>query len=166
MRINKTSLVEATIDDALALTGRLCDMDILEAELSLGKRQADGAVIFSFARSHICRSVYIDEQVEAMMGIANYGNEDLLGLKSCGTIWGLSSSKAHNYPLSYMFYGKMLIVEALQTYEKVINYVYIDNTKSIRWLEMLGAEFSEPITYGACGEKLFRRFEICAYQHP
>lgn len=54
---------------------------------------------------------------------------------------------------------KSFIRGVLEEYSYVYNYVDVGNDKIIKWLEFLGAEFSEPEEFGLYGNK-HMRFEI------
>ena len=54
---------------------------------------------------------------------------------------------------------RRFIQAVLKEYSYVYNYVDVGNEKIIRWLEFLGAEFSEPEEFGLYGNK-HMRFEI------
>lgn len=80
-----------------------------------------------------------------------------------GAIWYIGTDRIHDVYRQFLKASKRYVVERMNTFNVLYNYVDVDNTVSYRWLKWLGFKFEEPAPYGA-KQKLFRRFSLCANQ--
>lgn len=88
--------------------------------------------------------------------VAIYGVRKASPIADYGLVWlflGEISDKDRYYTA---LQTKRFIEAILQDYSYVYNYVDVGNDKIIKWLEFLGAEFSEPEEFGLYGNKHMR----------
>lgn len=82
--------------------------------------------------------------------------ESILGEK--GVIWMLSSEELDKISYRLIKHSKQFIDIMLSYYSYLENYVHIKNRKSIKWLRMCGANFSDAQPYGLDNELFYHFF--------
>jgi len=75
------------------------------------------------------------------------------------TVWCLASDDLEKIGRKFVKYSREFIDMMLQYYPMLFNYVDADNEKSIKWLQMCGADMKEPAPYGV-ENKNFRYFSF------
>lgn len=133
--------------DKVALTRELAEnmreIDRKEIE-GMGFSTFDGAKVSIYETS----PVYIARTAEGKL-IGCWGLQYLMGRE--GTkylIWALGTDELDNYPKAFVKESKALIDRWLELYGELTNTVACFNTRSIKWLKWLGAEFSDPYKIG------------------
>ena len=142
-----------TMQDAICLAEHLGKADKREMTAGYGK--------------HILRDMLNGMKYSDQVGCCKFGGVPV-------AIYGVHKpSPIADYGLVWLFLGEIkeedryyvakqtrrFIQAVLKEYSYVYNYVDVGNEKIIRWLEFLGAEFSEPEEFGLYGNK-HMRFEI------
>ena len=78
------------------------------------------------------------------------------GREACGrAVWLLATEDIEGYKREFLQYGYLLLSYWFGEFGAMYNYVSVENRKSVRWLEWLGASWSEPFLFG--GQE-FRQF--------
>jgi len=75
-----------------------------------------------------------------------------------GIIWLLGTKFFDEHGNVFIFRCKTVFDEVMRPYKYVLNYVYVENKKSIKWLRWLGFKIEEAEPVGVNGA-LFHRFE-------
>lgn len=73
-------------------------------------------------------------------------------------IWMLSTDLIHKIGFKFIRHSKHVVDVLMSDKTKLYNYVWDGNKVSIKWLQWLGFEISEPKPYGISGAP-FRYFE-------
>jgi hypothetical protein len=107
-----------------------------------------------FKHSILCFSIVIEDRVCGMYGIRC---DTLIGDRA--TIWMLGSPEIEKIRIKFLRNNRKYIDLFLSYYPILMNWVDVDNKKSIAWLKWLGAEIGEPERYGV-ENKLFRKFKF------
>jgi len=127
--------------------------DVKEVYYSNGL-SADNALPESIKNTLMGYTVLIDEKPEICFGI---NPPSLMG--NDAIIWMLSSERIHDIDIRVVRHSRGIMDYFLSYYNKLINFVHVDNKSSIRWLKAIGAKFSEPEVYGL-KQELFRKFVV------
>lgn len=85
----------------------------------------------------------IDGFPAIIFGVASYS---MIG--SIGSPWMLSTSAIHALPISFLKECKKYIKESISSYDKLENYVDVENKTSISWLKWLGFDILDAEPYG------------------
>ena len=142
-----------TMQDAIDLAGHLNAANKREMTAGYGK--------------HILRDLLAGMKYSDKIGcckidgkpIAIYGVRKPSPIADYGLVW-LFLGDVNDKDKYYVARQTKRFIEALlERYSYVYNYVDVGNEKIIKWLEFLGAEFSEPEEFGLYGNK-HMRFEI------
>jgi len=91
--------------------------------------------------------------------VAIYGIEKASPIADYGLVWLFLGEIPDKDKYYAALQTKRFVRAALERYRYIYNYVDVGNEKIIKWLNFLGAEFSEPVEYGLYGNKHLR-FEI------
>lgn len=110
------------------------------------------ALAKSLRKSSMAWTVLIDGQPEVMFGVG-----DLNILAGVGAAWLLGTDAVERHYISFLRGSKEWRGKLLGRYTVLRNFVDVRNTVSIRWLQWLGAEFSDPIELRGSA---FRMFEL------
>ena len=130
---------------------KLKKSDRLEVYLASGVNPSD-ALEKSLEETLIGFTVLINYKPEISFGITApclMGNE--------AVIWMLSSDKINDIGVRFIRNNRRYIDYFLTYYKRLVNYVHVDNTSSIKWLKYLGARFDEPLPYGI-HNRMFMKF--------
>lgn len=77
-----------------------------------------------------------------------FGIVPLSLLSPVGIVWMLGTSGIERHDRAFLRRNRGWIAEALTRYELLVNMVDARNTKAIKWLKWLGAEFENPVPWG------------------
>ena len=135
---------DSQLSDIFYLKSRLRQQDIDEIYASNHLTPAE-ALTYSFYLSKRCLTIFRDEPV-GMFGIVEDPTDSDKAL-----IWMLGSDRMNKVARHIVGDAKDFIEQFMDSYEVLYNHVDARNTKSIRWLEHLGAEIDDPIVYGREG---------------
>jgi hypothetical protein len=126
---------ETVPQDVTDLAANLRDQDTEEI-LGLGVKPAD-AIKYSFAnskRQHCMRTN--DEKLVCCFGVGD-------GPNNTGVIWCLGTPFVKNVHHTFLKHSKEWLNYLMDGYFYVYNMISESNTVSMRWLQWLGAEFTE-----------------------
>jgi hypothetical protein len=151
----------ANADDAAALYQRLREADRRELELSSGPD-----VLLTLTRSvdasEVCMCAEDEEGIVCIWGIAR--------TPEGGSVWMLGADSLQKYQRLLVSDTKPWVHQMLPHYGLLGNYVHAENTKSIRWLKMLGFTFLPEIPDYGVGKAPFLPFYLqdpsCVNQQP
>lgn len=73
-----------------------------------------------------------------------------------GVPWLLGTDLADQYQYRFARFSKKFYAELDAAYDEMENYVWVENTKTIRWLKWLGFEMQEPEKYGVFDQEFIR----------
>ena len=152
----EVSIVPARPADADELYLHLREADLREC-LAYGKPDVLAGIRESMSGSHICWSAWRDTELLAVFGVA-----PLSFLTGVGSPWMLGTDALDRHPRILSRVTKPYLTHMLGIYPHLLNFVHIDNARSIRWLKRLGFSFSAPQPYGLRGQ-MFHRFEMHAH---
>lgn len=99
--------------------------------------------------------ISLDESIVSLtfavhnLPVAIFGINPPSAFENKAIIWMLASPALYNVKVKFLRNCTRVIESFLAYYPYLYNYVDARNTKTIRWLEYLGAEISEPRDYGA-----------------
>lgn len=94
-----------------------------------------------YRKSIINRTVLVDGSVVAMFGISG------TFLSRKGNPWFVASPFVEDYPIKLAFRYRSKIKNMLRLFPVLEDFVPVDDKKTIKLLEILGFEFSEPKNY-------------------
>ncbi len=136
----------------LANNIRRADRDEVAAE---GGRGPLAALRDSLAASIAAWTGAVGDRPVCMFGVCPI---DILG--GIGSPWLLGTDEIKRYALSFLRLNKQYLPKMLELFPRLVNYVDVRNTVSIRWLKWLGFKLDpEPVPYGIWGMP-FYRFEM------
>lgn len=153
----RVTLRPAELGDAVALAEQLRPADRAEVAAALGgDHDLLAGIRACILASSLCWSaVSSGDHLIAVFGVAPLG--DL-----AGSPWLLGTERLDHHAKSLMRLSPPCIVQMLQAFPHLVNFVHAENRKSIRWLSRLGFTLSPPQPYGVRGE-LFHPFEMRAH---
>lgn len=153
MRSNvKVEIRKPTQDDVDLLIKNMRQAD--KDELMALHNKIDEIVQYSFERSEHKWSVYANGEFVCMFGVSYAAM-----VSNTGVIWMLGTDLIERYKGAFIRHSKEYIQAILTIYPVVSNYCDVRNTRTIRWLKLMGFKFYEPIPRGV--HKLpFVKFEL------
>lgn len=110
----------------------------------------------SAARSVLCWTGFVDDQLAAIIGCAPVSL-----VSGIGSPWMLGTPVLNANSRVLVDLTPSYIATMLTAFPHLVNYVHAKNTTSVRWLRGLGFTLHKPEPYGALGEP-FRKFEMKA----
>lgn len=89
------------------------------------------------------RKLYRDDDQNplAVVGVVNRGRES-------GVPWMLATSEVDRMPATLHRESKRVLRHIRSKYSHLMNVVDADNTVAIEWLDVLGFEFGNPVSFG------------------
>lgn len=143
--------------DYMDLAARMRRADKLEvkAVTGIGGRNALAERLeLSVAQSY---RAYTAERDGRLLAI--FGTSPISMLTGLGCLWMLATGEVYRTPRVLTKLARLHIAEVEPVFPRLTNYVDVRNTRSLKWLEWLGATIHEPKPYGVAGLP-FRQFEI------
>ena len=134
--VNKLTIREANSDDIIFLFNRLRQAD--KEELKLLNYTPLRALMESYTESEECYTALVNNIVSGMFGIAGFKNNI-----DTASIWFLGSDEINKIPFKWIKIGKSYIDYFLTKYKYLINTVSKQNKEHIKWLKLMGANFTE-----------------------
>lgn len=137
----KTSIALSVVEDIqhISQNMRNCDIDEIWASNNLMPREA---LLKGLKESDVCLTVWHEGIPIAMLGVVSDFQEE-------ATIWMLGTDTLEKIPNTVGILSRKIIAHFHERYPVLFNYVDVRNTKSIEWLEWLGAKFMDnPVEYG------------------
>ena len=130
-----TKIRKAELNDIEILHNNLRQADIKELS-ALGSTPLM-SLLEGFSLSNECYSIIIDNKPEGMFGISIHNMPE-----GTANIWCLGTDKLATIPKDWLKLGRFYINKFLENYSILTNHISIHNKLHIRWLEKLGASFS------------------------
>ena len=125
-----------------------------EEVLAAGRTDILGAIEQGVKSSTLCWTGFIDGQLAAILGVAPI---NLLG--GVGSPWMLGTPVLDAHSRVLVRTTPPYIAEMRQAFPVLFNFVYANNTTSVRWLKRLGFVVHPPQPYGPHGAP-FHYFEM------
>ena len=144
---------DTNLHDIVYLKTRLRQEDVDEIYASNHFTPTD-ALTYSFYLSKTCLTIVNDNEPVGMFGIVEDPTDSNRAL-----IWMLGSDRMNRVARHIIKDAKDFIEGFMDSYSEVYNHVDARNSKSIRWLEYLGAEIDDAVSYGREGLP-FHRFQF------
>lgn len=152
--MSKVTLSPPTAQDITELVATMRDADVIELG-ALGHTNLGEVVRESIqASGSMAFSVRVDGVLVCIFGVAAL---DLLQL--CGGPWLLGSTALDKCAKQLLRESRRVMALLREDYPILINYVHVDNHRSLRWLRWLGFEIFPAQAYGP-NRAMFRRFEM------
>jgi len=144
--IRRARLIDAS---TLAPEARQSDLDEVAA---LGWQAIDSAVRHSIMMSDRSYSAFIGKQLLAIGGI-----ERISSLLYSGRPWLIGTKLVDARPGTFMRGCRPQLARMAAGYRFLENYVYVENGRTINWLQRLGFEVHFPaVPYGIYGKPFYR----------
>ena len=152
--LSKSAEIRTTeLNDIVYLKSRLRQDDIDEMYASNHLTPVE-ALTYAFYLSKVCLTIVKDGEAVGMFGIV----EDPMD-SDRAIIWMLGSNRMNRVARHVIKDAKDYIENFMDSYEVLYNHVDARNQRSIRWLEYLGAEIDDAVSYGREGLP-FHRFQF------
>jgi hypothetical protein len=135
-----------TRDDCIQLAKNLRKADLEEISHGSGLEPQD-ALLYSFAVSEYCYTVWLDDQIVMIFGVGD------------GCPWMLASDLLLKVKREFVKECRRFVQAMLDRYGYLENYVWAGNKIHIYWLEWLGFKIEPPEPFGIDGEP-FHRFHL------
>jgi hypothetical protein len=107
------------------------------------------ALNISLANSKVAWTGFIDGEPICMFGVARGDT-----LSTTGYIWLIGTKELDAYAKVFLRKSSKLLKEMFTYYDRLENYVSVENVRSLEWLSWLGFKFGDPQPMGPMG-KLF-----------
>jgi len=140
------------LSDIVYLKSRLRQEDVDEIYASNHLTPTD-ALTYSFYLSKVCLTIVKDEPI-GMFGIVEDPTDSDRAI-----IWMLGSDRMSKVSRNIIRDARDFIDGLMDSYGTLYNHVDARNGKSIRWLEHLGAEIDDAVTFGREGLP-FHKFQF------
>lgn len=148
----EVKIVKSKIEDIAHIAENMREIDVKEIFLSSGHSPYQSLKI-GFETSGICYTIFLDDEAIGMFGVV----KPTL-MSNYGVIWFLATDKMELIKKTFLRKCGSFINELYEVgVDRLENYVWAQNKKSILWLKWLGFTFEEPKEYGK-GKALFMRF--------
>lgn len=128
-------LRKSRAEDCAALFGQLREEDLREVKAA--GVSSYGALREGFDKSIECCTATTDRgEMIAMFGVCPVvpAGDDAL-------IWFLGSRRVDEFKFTYLHLGRRYVVEVMKEYKRIFNYCIAENTKTARFLRLLGFRF-------------------------
>lgn len=143
----------ATPEDAEALFAALRPADLREC-LAYGQADVRAGIAESIAGSFFCWSAHEDTALLAVFGVG-----PLSMINGIGSPWLLGTPLLDRRSRLLQRLAPQYVAKMLQFFPHLLNFVHVENVRSVRWLKRLGFTIHPPAPYGRLGH-LFHRFEM------
>ena len=152
----KVTIIPTEYDHLLPVAKDMREADVLEVSAT-GNLPYE-SLTEGFNLSSRCWTGLVDNRPAAIFGVA-----PMSVLGGVGSPWLLGTDTCMKVKREFLTGSKPYVEQMLGLYPRLVNYVDVRNTASIRWLKWLGFEIHEPIPFGLSGE-LFHPFEMMRAQ--
>jgi hypothetical protein len=102
----------------------------------------------------LCWSAFADGELACVLGVA-----PLSVVSGIGSPWMIGTPVLDRHQRVLVRQTPEYISKMLKAFPHLVNYVYAQNTTSVRWLRRLGFTLHDAEPYGALGEP-FHKFEM------
>lgn len=155
--MEKTEILETTIEHVRSLQGNLRKADILEVERS-SEHSADWCLEEGFKITEDCKTILLNGDPIAVFGISSN-----LSMSSIGVPWMLGKEDLYDLSseskIDLLIMSKEFIQDASKRFSVMMNYVDSENIKSIKWLKFCGFTVEAALPYGKKGHP-FHKFYL------
>lgn len=142
------------------------DMELIR-HIASNMREADQIEVWASHRHSPLQALMSGWKVSKLSAIISVNGDPcvMLGVASKtllsdeGTPWLLGTNSAVKHARQFIDLVPPVINEMFTVYNRLSNYVHVDNLVSKRWLKRIGFELDEPEPYGITGE-LFHKFHL------
>lgn len=118
------------------LANNLRNADKNEIYASTGNRLYYGTLLKSFELSEKCYTWTIDDKPTMILGVCEGG-----------VVWAMGTDDMLKEKIYFLKEAGKYIKDFLEGYDKIYNYVYVNNEVHIKWLRGVGFDFAdEPVT--------------------
>lgn len=136
------TVVPATMPHVAQIAPRMRDAD--KAEIwAASHAEPHHALKTGLAQSTLCWSGLVDDVPVCMFGVA-----PLTLLGGTGIVWMLGTAGVQDHARAFLRRNKTFIIQMMQRFYRLENWVDARNTLSIRWLRWLGFVIEEAAPYG------------------
>lgn len=148
----EVKIIKSKALDIAHIAENMREVDVKEIFLASGHSPYQSLQL-GFEASGICYTVFVDDEEVGMFGVV----KPTL-LSNYGVIWFLATEKMELIKKTFIKLCVPCINELFEVgVDRLENYVWVENKKSIRWLKWLGFTFEKPVEYGR-GKSMFMRF--------
>jgi hypothetical protein len=144
--------VEPTEEALVRLAGEMRPVDRREVMLSHGQ-EPEAALRMSVAVSVRCLMAVDERGPLAVFGVGGSA------LSSTGSPWMLGSIRLASYNREFARVSRPIVRWMRKDFERLENWVSVDNMVSIRWLRSCGFILEPAVPYGVA-KTLFHRFHM------
>ena len=153
--MTKVVIREPTHDDITTLMSNMRDADRAELTAVVGKTHLEKSLHLGLEASMLSWAGDIDGELTAVFGVS-----PLSTLGGVGAPWLIGTPVADLHARAFVRENLRYIPTMLEFFPTLINFVSIENRRTIRWLRFLGFNVSrEAQPYGLHGE-LFYQFSM------
>ena len=146
----KIDIIWPTQDHAEYIAHRLREVDRIEA-WALHRLSPTMAVNGSLFLSEHSYAVLVDDEPVLVFGVQP---ESMVS--STGIVWLLATDNIIKIKKQFIKRCKTVLLDLIQDYDVVYNYVYTKNTIALRWLKWLGFTIHPAEAMGAMGAKFHK----------
>ena len=149
--MSQLAISDLSKNDIFDLCQNVRQSDIDELQASCGLSPED-VLLKTYALDGVKLAFKVDSEILCAFGVTDL-------LDSQGIPWMIASKNLSDNKKSFLKACKVIFPELKKHYQVMENYVDARNMDSIKWLEWLGFEVFDPVTFGL--EKLpFHRFRM------
>lgn len=147
-------LVSKASDSTIEWMGRnMRDLDAEGIEMATGL-DPETILRISIKSSDFCRWAFHEEE---KIPLCVFGVSGMSGTPGVGVPWMMGSDYLFKYPLQILKLSTAYLAVMQSRYEKLENYVYAKDEKSVKFLEHIGFTVEVPYPWGIEG-KLYQYF--------
>ena len=137
---------------------------IIALASSMQKEDADAAYVIAHLSPEQAIRHSVSSSIESetwladgkVMAITGASRGTFLSPYAC--VWMLGSEDLRKYPIFFIKGSKEWVERMLNKYSHIVNYIYSENTRSIKWLKWLGFTIHPAAPLGVEG-RMFHRVE-------
>lgn len=134
-------IVKGKMEHAHHVGPRLRAEDVFEIEQNNGIMVDPTLALAHSAKvSNEYFTVMIDDYPEALFGVADHPK-----IEGVGVVWMLGTDDLPKASRELVRDTKSILNNWLGRYDLLVNFIYEENKKSLRWLKALGAEFGPKV---------------------
>lgn len=121
---------------------------------ALGRHSPIQSLVLSVNSSQFSTIAVVNNTPCAVFGLST---PSVLSDNGCPWLLGANSMLKHKKLI--LQYSKVIVLDMMNKYNYLYNYVHEDNLANIRWLKWLGFEIDDAKQHGVCGDK-FHKFHM------
>ena len=140
--MSEIRIARAMAEDIAPLAAVAREQDVAEA-WALAHQGIDELLQQSLERSTVAWSAWADDEPAAIWGV---NPTSLIG--DTGTVWMATGQPVMDHQMAFLRRAGRYLMSMHDTYRRLRNEVWAQNTIAIKWLGWLGFEFEAPIRHG------------------